>query len=605
MQVKTYPEFSSRYPLLLTDFMKRPVRLYPDDIGIVYRSEAGEYYRFTWRQWYKRTCQLAHALKELGVQPGKPGKPGDRLGAMALNHHRHLELIYAGTCLGAVSHPINVVLSREHMIHTINHAEDKIIFVDDAILPLLELIYDQIKSTVKAFVYMSDRPGKPQTRIEPLYEYEELIKGKPDEFDWPLLDEDTCAALYYTTGTTGIPKGVMFTHRQLYLQSIHLLALGGMMMVNTMIEMLETLMTTRADTVDKVIADGGRWDDLLKKLVSDIPRVNVPLVNIPLFHIHGWGSPWYSVVSASKIVFPGRFSPQAFCEIVQTEKVTSAALVPTMLAMLIEFEDLKKYDLSSLRTIGTGGAALPLGLKAKAEKIFPFMRAGSGYGMTETAGPAIMATLKRYMLDWPKEKQDEVRVKTGLAPLGIEVQVIGEDGKPVPHDNETLGEIVLRGHWILEQYFKDPEKTQTAWRDGWFHTGDMAKVDEEGYIIIADRITDVIRSGSEMVPTVLLENLTATCDYVLEATFVGVPDEKWGERPMALVKPVPGSSVTEDDIYKFLEVHGVEKGKITKWMLPDYIAFCDAIPRTSVGKFDKIAIRKNLSEFLAKAKKMR
>lgn len=605
MTVKTYPEYSTRRPLLLTDFMKRPLLLYPDDVGVVYRNEAGEYYRFTWRQWYKRTCQLAHALKQLGIQAGKPGEPGDRIGAMALNTHRHLELIYAGTCLGAISHPINVMLSREHMIHTINHAEDKIIFVDEAILPLLELIYDRIKPTVKAFVYMSDRPGKPQTRIEPLYEYEELIKEQPEEFDWPLLNEDTYAVLYYTTGTTGMPKGVMFTHRQLYLQTIHTLAAQWINFAVYMTDMLEGIMISKADAIEKIMATSRRWEDLLQVLKEGIPTVNVPLVNVPLFHIHGWGIPWSGVVSASKIVFPGRFSPRSFCEIVQTEKVTTAGLVPTMLAMLLEFEDLDKYDLSSLRTIGTGGGALPLGLKAKAEKVFPNFRVGSGYGMTETAAGSITAALKRYMINWPKEKQDQVRVKTGLPILGIEAQVVDENGKPVPQDNATLGEIVLRGHWILEQYYKDPEKTETAWRDGWFHTGDMAKVDEEGYITIADRITDVIRSGSEMVPTVLLENLAASCDHVLEATFVGVPDEKWGERPMALVKLVPGASVTEEDIYHFLEVEGVEKGKITKWMLPDYITFCDNIPRTSVGKYDKITIRKRLDEFLAKAKRMR
>lgn len=605
MQFKTYPEFSSRYPLLLTTFMKRPVRMYPDDIGVVYRDDSGEYHRFTWRQWYRRTCQLAHALKELGVRPGKPGEPGDRIGAMALNHHRHLELIYAGTCLGAVSHPINVFLSREHMIHTIKHAEDKLIFVDDTIMPLLELIYDEIKGTVKAFVYMSDRPGKPKTRVEPLYLYEDLIAGQPEDFDWPLLDEDTYATLYYTTGTTGIPKGVMFTHRQLYLQTIHLVADMTLILGTIMTETFETIAATKAEVIQNTIDSGGRWEDLSRELVAEIPAVNVPLINIPLFHIHAWGAPWYNVLSASKIVFPGRFSPRTFCEVVQTERVTSTAMVPTMLAMLIEFEDLKKYDLSSLRTISVGGAALPRGLKEKAEKLFPGFRVSSGYGMTETAGPSIMATLKRYMVDWSREEKDQVRVKTGLAATGIEVEVVGEDGKPVPHDNATLGEIVLRGHWILEQYYKDPEKTQTAWRDGWFHTGDMAKVDEDGYIIIADRITDVIRSGAEMVPTVLLENLTATCDQVLEATFVGVPDEKWGERPMAIVRPVPGSSVTEEDIYRFLQVEGVDKGKITKWMLPDYIVFCDAIPKTSVGKYDKIAIRRNLNEFLAKAKKMR
>ena len=575
MEGKTYPEYSTHYPLLLTHFMKRPLNLYPDDIGIVYRNEAGEYYRFTWRQWYKRTCQLAHALKELGVKPGKPGEPGDRVAAMALNHHRHLELCYAPTCIGAISHPINVVLARDHMVHTINHAEDKVIFVDDAIMPLLELIYDQIKSTVKAFVYMSDRPGKPQTKIEPLYEYEELIKGQPEEYDWPLLDEDTYAVLYYTTGTTGLPKGIMFTHRQLYLQTIHLVSGSRELAVRT------------------------------QDMPREIPPVFVPLMNIPLFHIHAWGSPWQSVCMASKIVFPSRFTPQSFCETVQMEKVNMAGLVPTMLAMLIEYEDIKKYDLSSLITIGTGGAALPPGLKAKAEGLFPNLSAGSGYGMTETAAASIMAAPLRYMVDWPKEKLDQVRVKTGLPSLGIEAQVIGEDGRPVPRDNATLGEIVLRGPWIMEQYYKDPEKTATAWRDGWFHTGDMAKVDEDGYIIIADRITDVIRSGAEMVPTVLLENLAASSEHVLEATFVGVPDEKWGERPMAIVKLVPGATVTEEYIYQYLQDEGIAKGKITKWMLPEYIVISDNIPKTSVGKFDKIAIRKMLDDFLAKAKKSR
>jgi len=573
MGVKTFSEFSTYYPLLLTHLMKRPLSFYPNDIGVVYRNESGQYYRFTWRQWYKRTCQLAHALKELGVNPGSPGQPGDRLGAMALNHHRHLELINAASCIGAVSHPINIRLSLDHIVYTINHAEDEVIFVDDVIMPLLEQIYDRIKSTVKTFVYISDRPGKPQTKVQPLYEYEELIKGKPEEYDWPYLDEDTYAVLYYTTGTTGLPKGVMFTHRQLYLRSIHVEA--GLQLAPR------------------------PWD-----MPKEVPAVEVLLINVPLFHIHAWGVPWRGFMAASKMVFPGRFTPQSFCEIVQTEKVTQVGLVPTMLAMLIEYEDIKRYDLSSLVRIGVGGGALPPGLKAKAEKLFAHFTVSSGYGMTETAASAIAATPKRYMVDWPKEKLDQVRVTTGLSTLGIEAQVVGEDGKPVPHDNATLGEIILRGPWIMGQYFKNPEKTAEAWRGSWFHTGDMAKVNEEGYIIIADRITDVIRSGAEMVPTVLLENIAATSDDILEATFVGVPDEKWGERPMAIVKPVPGANVTEEGFYKFLEQEGLAKGKIAKWMMPDYVVICDDIPRTSVGKYDKITIRKRLNEFLAKAKIM-
>jgi len=572
MEVKTYSEFSTRYPLLLTTFMKTPVSLYPDEIGVVYRNDAGEYSRFTWREWYERTCQLANALKGLGVKAGKAGEPGDRLATMALNHHRHLELCYANSCIGAVAHPVNIRLSPDHIVHTINHAEDKIIFFDDIILPLVEAIYDRIKPTVEKFVYLSDKPGKPETKIKPLYEYEELLKGQPKEFDWPYLDEDTYATLYYTTGTTGLPKGVMFTHRQLYLQSLHLITAMNF--------------STRPS------------------YLPPEPEVNVPMVNIPLFHIHAWGAPYYYVFSGSKMVFPGRFTPESFCELVEKEKVTSAALVPTMLAMLIEYEDLNKWDLSSMVDIAVGGAALPLGLKTKAEKLIPGFTAASGYGMTETAAGSIGAFIKRQMKDWSKEKLDEVRVKTGVPMLGIDAEVVDEDGNPVPHDSETVGEIVLRGHWIMEQYFKDPERTAESWRDGWFHTGDVATVDEEGYITIADRITDVIRSGAEMVPTVLLENLTAMADFVLEATYVGVPDEKWGERPMGIVKLVPGATESETDIMKFLETEGIEKGKITRWMLPDYIAFVDDVPKTSVGKYDKIAIKKNLDEFLSKAKKV-
>jgi acyl-CoA synthetase (AMP-forming)/AMP-acid ligase II len=233
--------------------------------------------------------------------------------------------------------------------------------------------------------------------------------------------------------------------------------------------------------------------------------------------------------------------------------------------------------------------------------LFPNFNVGSGYGMTETAAGSIGAQIKRWMAAWPKEKLDEIRVKTGLPFEGIDVKVVDDKGNEVPHDNQTQGEIVLRGHWIMEQYFKDPERTATAWRDGWFHTGDAATVDELGYIQIVDRITDVIRSGAEMVPTVLLENITCTADFVLEATYVGVPDEKWGERPMAIVKLTPGAKQIPKDVLTFLEKEGVDKGKITKWMLPDFVVFADDIPKTSVGKYDKIAIRKKIDEFVSKA----
>jgi len=564
----TYPEFTKNYPLLVRNFMRRPLYMYPDDSAIVYRSDEGKYFRFTWREWHARTCQLAHALQALGV------KTGDRIATMALNHHWHMEAIYATICTGAISHPINVRLSLDHMAYTITHSEDKIVFFDHDILPLIEALYDRIKDKIEAFVYMSDKPGLPKTRIAPLYSYEEIIKDQPQTYDWPDLDEDTHAVLYYTTGTTGLPKGALYTNRQIYLHSLHIAYLASS----------------------------------APRRPSDPPRPNqaVTLMNIPLFHIHAWGSPFFSVFGCAKILMPGRFSAEGFCEMVQTEKANTTMLVPTMLAMILEYKDIHKWDLSSLINVNIGGGALPLGLKQKAEKLFPTMQVGSGYGMTETYDGVISARIKRHMADWPQEQIDQIMVKTGLAYApAIDARVVDTDGIEVPKDDDTIGEIVLRGHWIMEQYFKDPARTAEAWRGGWFHTGDAAKVDAAGYITIVDRITDVIRCGSEMVPTVLLENLTCNAPFVLEAMFVGVPDEKWGEIPMALVKLMPGLTNTEEDVLNYLRTEGVERGKITKWMLPVYIAIVNDIPKTSVGKYNKREVRKQMDRFVGIAKRVR
>jgi acyl-CoA synthetase (AMP-forming)/AMP-acid ligase II len=573
MEVRTYPEYSKNYPLLLTAFMKRPVCMYPDEAGVVYRNPAtGKYFRFTWREWYERTCRLANALKALGVKPGKPGEPGDRVATIALNHHYHLELYYAVSCLGAVLHPINMRLSLDHIVHTITHSEDKIIFFDDVFLSLLERIYDRIKDTVDKFVYISDKPGRPETRIENLYTYNDLVMQQSPQLEWPMLHEDTYATLCYTTGTTGLPKGVMFTHRALYLMCMHVLV--GM-----------------SFSTDPSVIHLGEAD--------------VPLLSIPMFHIHGWGVPYIAAFVGAKLVLPGTFTVEGFCDLVQTEKVTSTTLVPTMLAMIIEYPDLDKYDLSSLKSVTVGGAALPLGLKTKAEKMIPGFTASSGYGMTETAPAVITAFIKKTMSHLPKEELEKLQVKTGLPVPGIEVQVVDEHMNPVPQDDETIGEIVLRGPWVMEEYYKDPERTADVWRGGWFHTGDVAKLDSDGIMTIVDRISDMIRSGAEMVPTVLLENIAASADFILQATFVGVPDDKWGQRPMAIVTLVPGATETEEDVLKYLQAEGVEKGRITRWMLPDFILITDEIPKTSVGKYNKLAINESLSEFLAKARRMR
>jgi len=574
MSGQTFPEFSENYPLLLTTFMKRPVRYYPDQNGVVYRNHVtGDYQRFTWRAWYERVCQLAHALQtRLKIKPGHPGVLGDRVGTMAYNTHRHLELYYAVPCIGATLHPINIRLSEDHIVYTINHAQDSVIFVDDVVLPLLENIYDRIKDTVEVFVYMSDKPGLPKTTLPNLIEYETLIAAESNAFDWPYFDEDTVATLCYTTGTTGQPKGATFTHRQLYLMTLHSMARQSI-----------------ANTPDFVAAER-------------LGENAVPMLNTPLFHIHGWGAPFSTVFSAQKVVLPGTFTVRGFCELVDREKVTSVGIVPTIAAMLLEFNDFDKYDLSSLVSVGVGGGALPLGLKAKLEKAIPNFRVGSGYGMTETAPVAIAAFVKKHMVHWSKDAIDEVMVKTGLPSLGLEVDVVDGSGSSVPWNNETVGEIVIRGPWVMKEYYKAPDRTAEVWYDGWFHTGDLAKVDEEGFVVIADRLKDVIRSGSEMVPTVLLENLIAMADFVLEATVVGVPDPVWGEVPMALVSLRPGAQATEDDVIEFLVEHGIKTGKITKWMLPRLVAITQSIPKTSVGKYNKKAIRDDLTQFVSIAK---
>lgn len=573
MDARTYPEYSTRYPLLLTTLMHRPVRLKPDETGIIYRNpDTGQYFRFTWRQWYERTCRLANALKVLDVKPGSLGNPGDRVATMSLNHHRHLELYYAASCSGAVLHAVNTRLSLDHIEHTVKHAEDKVVFFDDSALPVMERIADRIAPPVEKFVYMSDAQGPPKVRVKFIYDYEGLLEEQPAEYDWPHLDEDTPATLCYTTGTTGAPKGAMFTHRQLYLMILHQMAHAS-------------------------------FD--ASPAVQPLGESSAIMVNVPLFHVHGWGVPYLSVFGASKIVLPGRFTPQGFCELVETEKVTNTNLVPTMLAMLLEFPDLGKYDLSSLVHISVGGGALPLGLKTKAEQMIPGFTATSAYGMTETAPSTVRSFIKHSLKDLPEDKLDEYTVKTGVPLPGLQIEVFDKENRPVPHDDETLGEIVIRGPWVMEEYYRDAERTAAVWRDGWFHTGDVARVDEDGYITIADRAKDVIRSGSEMVPTVLLENLTATADCVLEAVYVGVPDPIWGERPLAIIKLVPSATEREEDIVEFLQAEGVAKGRIAKWMLPDFMLITDDIPKTSVGKYDKIAIKQRLDEFLASATRLR
>ena len=564
-----YPQFSSNYPLRLTAFMQRPVRLYPDATAVVYREpHTGQTQRFTWREWYARTCRLANALLGLGLRAGRPGDPGDRVATIALNHHYHLELYYAVPCIGAVLHTINMRLAREQIVHTIRHAGDRVLVFDDTFAALVDAMYEEIEDTVEFFVCISESGEGPDTRIENLILFDDLVGAEQDEIEWPRLHEDTKATLCYTTGTTGMPKGVMFSHRAIYLMVLH------------------------------AIAHRHFDNDPQGRSAGELA---VPLFTVPLYHAHGWGLPYSAVYSASTIVLPGRFDVEGFCELVQSEKVTSSAFVPTVLAMLLDHPRLDDYDLSSLESLSVGGAALSAGLESRAQARIPGFVATSGYGMTETAPTAVLSFLKKTLKDLPPAERVRLQVRAGLPIPGLEVEVVDEQGQPVPRDDATIGEIVLRGPWIMDEYYREPERSAEAWRDGWFHTGDLARVDEEGYLAIMDRISDVIRSGGEMVPTVLIEHVLMGGGFAAEAAVVGTPHPRWGERPMAIVVPAGGIEVSPAEVLAHLREAGVETGRIARWMLPDHVLVTDSIPKTSVGKIDKAAIRADIDAWLARA----
>lgn len=573
MEKETYPEYSTEYPLTIKSIMERPAEYYPDKTGVVYRDpEDGEYMRFSYEEWYERTCQLANMLEELGADPeDEPYESGNIISTMLLNNHWHHELYYAVPCKGMTLHLINIRLAPDQIQWTINHAEDDILFVEDRVFPILEGIYDDIKDQVGEFVYVSKEEELPDTEVEPLYSYEKLLGKQDKDFDWPYLNENTWATLCYTTGTTGRPKGCMFTHRQLFLH-----------------------------TVFSELGYAWNPDPESAEVSQDEVRLSIT----PYYHIHGWGYPYNNTFSARKNTLIGQFTPEGFYDAVETEKVTSVSMVPTVLSMILEYENRDEYDISSLKSVGTGGAPLPEGLKKKAEEEIPGFTVSQGWGMTETCPAGSAAMLKEKMLDLPKERKDHYRNKTGLPWPPLELEVVDEEDNPVSRDEETIGEMVLRGPWIFKEYYKDPEKTKEAWRNGLFHTGDLATIDEEGYVMIQDRADDVIQSGAEMVPTVRLENLLSLHEKVLEAAFVGVPDEKWGQRPLALVQPVSGEELSEEEVLDYLQAEGLEKGEISKWMLPDYVAIVEEIPMTSVGKYDKVEIAERLEEFLDKAERV-
>ena len=544
MPIRTIQKTPSAYsfPLLIKNLLQAPLSSFPDQ-EIVYRDKS----RYTYRMLVQRVAQLANLLKEQGVDSG------DTVAVLDWDSHRYLECFFAVPMMGAILHTVNIRLSPEQLIYTINHAEDDVILVNAEFLPLLEAVKDQFK-TVKKIILLSDAEQPPETSLELNGEYEALMARAGDAFAFEDFDENAMATLFYTTGTTGLPKGVYFSHRQLVLHTYGLLS----------------VFTT------------------YKSLDVNNADIYMPLT--PMFHVHAWGVPYMCTMLGTKQVYPGKYEPEMILKLVLGEKVTFSHCVPTIIHMLVSSPIIKDLDLSNWKVI-IGGSALPKGLCRAA--LAHNINITSAYGMSETCPLLTAALIKPGLEDLDMDGQVHYRCRTGMPASNVLLDIVDPMGTPLPHDGQSTGEVVTRAPWLTQGYLKDPEKSEELWQNGWLHTGDVGFIDAEGYLQITDRIKDVIKTGGEWLSSLELEDIISQHEAVSEAAVVGVFDEKWGERPLALVvlKEAYADKVTEQELKDFFE-HFVANGTITKYGVPNRIEFVAAIPKTSVGKMNKKEIRK-------------
>jgi len=535
------PGESYQYQLTIKKLLMTPLAYSPNQ-EIVYRDK----FRYTYKDFNERVHKLANALADMGV------KQSDTVCVFDYDSHRYLECFFAVPMMGAVLHTMNWRLSPDQILYTMNHAEDDIVLINSDFLPMLEEIWDKVETVKKVIVIYEDEKVDTKLKIDAVYE--EIVEAASATCDFPELDEYTRATTFYTTGTTGDPKGVYFSHRQLVLHAMSVAMMAG------------------------------SYESPCRFRSGD---TYMPIT--PMFHVHAWGIPYVAVMLGCKQVYPGKYEPEMLLKLILSEKVTFSHCVPTILHMLVSSPVAKKVDLTNWKVI-IGGAAFSKGL-AKATWDLG-IEAATGYGMSETCPVLTIANLKEHMLDWDNDKKADVIIKTGLPVPLADLGIMGPDGKLLPHDGETTGELVARTPWLTESYFKDEERAKDLWANGWLHTGDVACVDEEGYFRITDRLKDVIKTGGEWISSLELENLVSLHESVSEAAAIGIPDEKWGERPLVAVvmKAEFKDKVTNDEMKTFMSKFA-DEGRIPKYGLPDRYEFVEEIPKTSVGKINKVALR--------------
>jgi len=533
-----------QYPLLIKRLLMSGSR-YEKSREIVYRDQT----RFSYLTLNERIARLANVLTQAGV------KAGDTVAVMDWDSHRYLECMFAIPMLGAIIHTVNVRLSPEQILFTMNHADDKFVLVNSEFLPLYKAIEPHL-TTVEKTLLITDTAGQTADLPNLVGEYETLLAAASPQYQFEDFDENSVATTFYTTGTTGNPKGVYFTHRQLVLHTMAVATIMG--------------------SIEGVLCH----DD-----------VYMPIT--PMFHVHAWGVPYAATMLGIKQVYPGRYDPELLVELWRKEKVTFSHCVPTILQMVLNAKAAADIDFGGWNII-IGGSSLTRSLydTAKAKGI----QLTAAYGMSET-GPLIsVAHLNEDLMAGSDDERTTFRIKAGTPGILVEAAIVDLDGNFLPSDGETQGELVLRAPWLTEGYFREPEKGAQLWAGGWLHTGDVATLDSMGTIDIRDRIKDVIKTGGEWISSLALEDLCSRHPSVREVAVVGIADPQWGERPFALLVVRDGHVIDAKSLKEHLKPF-VELGHINKWAIPGQIALVTEIPKTSVGKLDKKRIRLDIVEW--------